>query len=177
MSMARIQNREKTAQLVMTALFAALSCTATAALVIPLPSGGYLNLGDAVILLGAYLLGPVYGAAAGGIGAALADLMAGYAIYVPATLVIKGAVALVAALLCRPLRKTPWTFFLSGISAELLMVVGYWLYDGILLKSLAGAAINIPGNLLQAAVAVAAGTALAGTLRKIPGVRRQFPRL
>lgn len=163
--------------IVLTALFAALTAASTAALVIPLPSGGYLNAGDVVILLGAWLLGPLCGAAAGGVGAALADLMAGYAIYVPATLVIKSAVALAAALLYRATRKTPWGFVLSGIFAELLMVAGYWLYDGMLLKSLAGAAVNIPGNLLQAAVAIAAGASLATALKKIPAIRRQFPRL
>lgn len=58
----------QTRMLVMTALFAALGYVATRVLQVPSPSGGYLNLGDAVVLLGAYLLGPVYGAAAGGLG-------------------------------------------------------------------------------------------------------------
>ena len=52
--------------MVMTALFAALGYVATRILQIPTPSGGYVNLGDTVVILGAYLLGPVYGAVAGG---------------------------------------------------------------------------------------------------------------
>ena len=52
----------KTKKLVMAALFAAIACVATAVLVIPVPStGGYLNLGDAVVLFGAFALGPVAG--------------------------------------------------------------------------------------------------------------------
>ena len=51
------------------ALFAALSCAATLAIRIPSPTGGYMNLGDTVVLLGAYLLGGGFGAAAGGSGA------------------------------------------------------------------------------------------------------------
>ncbi len=61
------RNREQTAllRLVMAALLAAMTCVATMVLVVPSPTGGYMNLGDAVVLLGVFLLGPVYGAAAG----------------------------------------------------------------------------------------------------------------
>ena len=65
----------QTRALVMTGLFAALGCVATLVLQIPSPTGGYLNLGDTVVILGAYLLGPALGAAAGGVGPALADLL------------------------------------------------------------------------------------------------------
>ena len=47
--------------LVLTAVVAAMACAATLAVQIPSPTGGYLNLGDAVVLLGAYLLGPGWG--------------------------------------------------------------------------------------------------------------------
>ena len=43
--------------------------------------------------------GPWYGFAAGGIGSMLADIFLGYAHYAPGTLVIKGVMALVAALM------------------------------------------------------------------------------
>ena len=71
----------QTRALVMTGLFAALGCVATLVLQIPSPTGGYLNLGDTVVILGAYLLGPALGAAAGGVGPALADLLSGYTVY------------------------------------------------------------------------------------------------
>ena len=86
---ARADVQDRTRMLVQAGALAALGCAATMVLRIPSPTGGYLNLGDAVVLLGAYLLGPAWGALAGGIGPALADLLAGYAAYVPATLVIK----------------------------------------------------------------------------------------
>lgn len=54
-----------------------------------------------MVILGAYLLGPALGAAAGGVGPALADLLSGYTVYVPATLVIKAAMGLLAAMLYR----------------------------------------------------------------------------
>ncbi len=171
------ERKERTRMLVMTALFAALTAAATSALVIPLPSGGYLNFGDTVILLGAYLMGPLCGAAAGGIGAAMADLMAGYAMYVPGTLLVKAAMALTAGGLYQLLRRRNFALPISGALGEAVMVVGYWLYDGWLLNSLTGAAANIPGNLTQALAGLVASTALALSLKKIPSVRRKFPRL
>ncbi len=57
----------KTKKLVIAAVFAALVCVATFAVRIPAGlSGGYVNMGDAVVLLSGYLLGPVLGGLAGG---------------------------------------------------------------------------------------------------------------
>lgn len=73
-----------------------------------------MNLGDTVVLLGAYLLGGAYGATAGGIGPALADLISGYTAYVPATLVIKTLMALLAAAIYRASGKHPWSLVLRA---------------------------------------------------------------
>ena len=55
--------------LVMAALFAALSCVATSIIRIPTPgTGGYIHPGDAIVILSGVFLGPVYGLFAGGIG-------------------------------------------------------------------------------------------------------------
>lgn len=172
------RNREQAAllRLVMTALLAAMTCVATMVLVVPSPTGGYMNLGDAVVLQGAFLLGPVGGAAAGGIGAALADLLAGYALYVPATLVIKALMGAAAGLLWQAVRhRLPRLgLVLCGIAAEVIMVTGYWLYDGFLMRSLTGAAVGIPSNLVQAVFGIAAGTLLTAALRNTKAVGRLF---
>ena len=47
-----------TFKLVLTSLFAALTCVATMFLRIPSPLSGYLNLGDGFALMAAFLLGP-----------------------------------------------------------------------------------------------------------------------
>ncbi|MGN1083913.1 MAG: ECF transporter S component, partial [Lachnospiraceae bacterium] len=75
-------------KMVLTALFTALVCVATIIIQIPSPMQGYVNLGDCIILLSAWLLGPLYGFFAGGVGSALADLLTGYSHYAPGTLVI-----------------------------------------------------------------------------------------
>ncbi len=160
---------------VMTALFAALGYVATRVLMVPSPTGGYMNLGDAVVLLGAFLLGPVYGAIAGGVGPALADLLSGYPAWVPGTLVIKALMGLTAAVLYRGLGKKSWALVVCGAAAETIMVVGYWLYDGLfIVGSLAGSAAGIPSNLAQAAFGIAVSTLLALALRKNSYVRREF---
>ena len=69
------------------------------------------------------------GAAAGGIGPALADLLSGYAVYAPGTLVIKGAMGLLAAALYRRLGGRALGVALCAVPAEALMVAGYWLFD------------------------------------------------
>jgi len=169
------QNR--TRQLVMTALLAALACVATMVIRVPSPTGGYMNLGDAVVLLSAYLLGPWYGAVAAGVGSALADLLSGYPAYVPATLVIKAAMALLAGLLYRRLKGSAAGTALCGAAGEVPMLLGYWLYDAFLLGSFAGSAAGVPGNLVQAVFGAAASTLLVLSLRRSSYVRREFPRV
>ena len=180
----RTGGREHVRQLVMTGLFAALGCGATMVLQVPSPTGGYLNMGDAVVILGAWLLGPVYGAVAGGVGPALADLLSGYAMYVPATLAIKALMALTAALLYRGLGKRGRTLLPCALAAEVPMVLGYWLFDALLVSlsgggafglCLAGSAAGIPGNLVQAGFGAAAAVLLAAALGKNAYVRRAFP--
>lgn len=163
--------------IVITALLAALTCAATMVIRIPSPTGGYLNLGDTVVLLGAFLLGPWAGALAGGIGSAMADALSGYMVYVPATLVIKAVVALTAGLLHRLLKDRTGGMVFSALGGEIFMVAGYWLFDALLLHSWVGAAGGIPGNLVQAGFGVAVSVFLAAALRKSAFVRSRFPTL
>lgn len=95
--------KQKWEKLVFTSMFTALACIATMVIQIPSPMNGYLNLGDAVVLLGAWFLGPAYGAFAGGVGSMLADILSGYAYYAPGTLMIKGLMALAAAVVFQAL--------------------------------------------------------------------------
>ena len=173
------QVQERTRRLVLTGVFAALGCAATMALQIPSPTGGYMNLGDTVVLLGGYLLGPAWGALAGSIGPALADVLLGSAIYAPATLVIKAVMAVLAAACWQAFGRGrgPLGLAACGVVGELPMVLGYWLYDGMLMGSLTGAAADIPSNLVQAAFGIAASTLLAAALGRSAYVRREFPRL
>ncbi len=163
--------------IVTAALLAALTCAATMVIRIPSPTGGYLNLGDTVVLLGAFLLGPWTGALAGGIGSAMADALSGYVVYVPATLVIKAGVALTAGCLYRFLRDRTGGMVFAALGGEIPMIAGYWLFDALLLHSWGGAVAGVPGNLVQASFGVAVSVFLATALRKSGFVRSKFPTL
>lgn len=58
---------------------------------------GYMNLGDGVILIASYFIGPAAFSPAA-IGSALGDLIAGYPMYIAPTFIIKGLMGLVAAI-------------------------------------------------------------------------------
>ena len=122
---------------------------------IPLPSGyGYVNLGDAGVYLCALLLPGGLGALAAGVGAALADLILGWAMYAPVTLLIKGLTALLAGLALRRAKKAGLPL---SLLCCLLVPLGYFLYETILLTAPV-AAVNVLPNALQAAIGAALGT-------------------
>lgn len=73
----------------MSAVFAAAVAVATMAISIPVGLG-YLNFGEVVIYTAAFLFGGVVGGLAGGVGAAAADVILGFAMYAPITFVAKG---------------------------------------------------------------------------------------
>lgn len=143
---------------VFAALLAALVCAATMVITIPSPLGGFLNLGDGFVLLSGWLLGPLYGFAAGGIGSALADLFLGYPVYIPGTFVIKGLSALLASVLCaafcRMMKNKTLPPLLASLVAEAEMVAGYFAYAAIVRGKGLAAAASIPGNLAQGAAGI-----------------------
>lgn len=161
-------------KLVLAAIFAALVFVATNIIHIPIPAtNGYINLGDCVVLLGAFLLGPLYGAAAGGIGSALADILSGYGVYAPGTFVIKAAVAVVAGLLMRALSdKGKAAPVLAGIGGEILMILGYFGYESVILGYGLAAAGSIAGNGIQAAAGVILSSVLCVAVTKVPAVKK-----
>ena len=141
----------KVKKLVLAALFAALAYCATLIIHIPSPIGGYLNLGDCIVLLAGWLLGPAYGAAAAGLGSALADLTLGYTSYIPGTFVIKALMAVVAYYAAKAVPgKSVVKSVVSGVLAEVVMVGGYFCFEATILGNGLGAAVGIASNLMQA---------------------------
>ncbi len=163
-------------KIVMSALFAALTCAASLVIRIPTPgAAGYIHPGDALVILSGVLLGPAYGMAAAGIGSALADLLGGYVIYVPASFVIKGLAAAAAGALYQRIGHTKRTRYaavsLGGLSDIVLVAVGYFLFEFFLYGT--GAALaDIPLNLLQGATGLLLSLALYPVLSSIPEVRQ-----
>lgn len=162
---------EKTLKLTYTAMLTAMVCVATMLIRIP-TMVGYTNLGDGFILLSAFLFGPFYGAVAGGIGSMLADILSGYAFYAPATLVIKGLIAVIAALLWKAMSKRGgdkvWKKILASLIAELWMAAGYWTFETLFLGEAKAALASVPNNIAQGLVGVVLGMVLYYALSKLP---------
>lgn len=170
--------KETIRKLVLSAMFAALCCVATLVVQIPIATG-YLNVGEGMCLLSGLVLGPWYGMAAAGLGSGLADLLAGYGIYVPATLVIKALVALTAAQCFRLIRangklREPAGMLLVQLPAEVVMVIGYYAFETVLLQEPAAAAASVPNNLLQATIGIVLAAGLYLALSRVPEVRKQL---
>ena len=126
------KRNETIRMLVLSAMFAALCCVTTMLVRFPTVAG-YTNIGEGMCLLAGLVLGPWYGFFAAGIGSGLADLLAGYAHYVPGTFIIKGLVALVAALLlptgrfCMRLFSTEPAVIESGFAYLARILPFYWM--------------------------------------------------
>lgn len=159
----------KTKRIVMTALMASLVCVATMLIKIPTPMKGYVNIGDCIVLLCGWLLPPWYGFVAAGLGSALADLFSGYIAYAPATLVIKGTMALVVficfKLMSKRLGKLP-SQITGGAMAEIFMILGYFVFEGFL-YGFAPSAVNIPANGVQGIVGLVVGIALIKIMERL----------
>lgn len=166
-------------RLVMAALFAALTTVMTMVIQVPSPMQGYVNLGDCAVLLSAWVLGPLYGGAAAGIGSMLADILLSYAHYAPGTLIIKFAMGAVAGLIFWAMRgehdsRTLAAQAVSGVVAEIIMVFGYFVYASLLLGKGLAAATSIPGNVVQGLFGLIAAIAVYLVLERSRALERVF---
>ena len=160
--------KNATQKIVISSLFAALICVATMLIKIPSPLKGYINLGDGIVLLASWILPLPYGLIAAGLGSALADLFSGYVVYAPATFIIKALMAVVAyscyALFVKKAKSTVSRVF-SGILSEFVMILGYFLFEGVL-YGFVPSLVNIPANAVQAVAGIIIGVILITVFEK-----------
>lgn len=172
-----------TKQLTTIAMFVALVTVATVVIAIPAPAGGFLNVGDTVVLIAAACLGPIGGMVAGGLGSCIADLILGYGMYAPFTLVIKGLEGLVCGglilLYDRTLGKRFKNYIAQVIAGVISMIIAaltmsslYCIADGIL-YGWGAAIVNAPVNLLQGAIGIVAGSIIVYALN-LPKLAKRF---
>ncbi len=135
-------------KMVMTAMFTAMIFALTRFVQIPVASG-YVHLGDALIYIVASVLGGPWAFFAAAVGEAMADLTSGFAVYAPATLIIKLFIALPFVIVSKKSEKilTPLTALFTILSGA-ITVFGYFVSDLIIDK--AYAVVDIPGNVIQA---------------------------
>lgn len=157
--------KTNTRKIVFAALFAAIICVITAFVKVPMPLVGYVNLGDAVVICAGTLLGPI-GAVSALVGSALADVIVGYAMYAPATAVIKCVMALLVWLFVKSNKNINMIICaISGVVAEIVMVLGYFLYETIIYGK-ETALVSVPYNLLQGGLSLVAAVVIMIVLKR-----------
>lgn len=128
---------------------------------------GYINLGDGVILIASYFIGPA-AFFPGAIGSALSDLIAGYPMYIAPTFFIKGLMGLVAALIMTKAHGKKAGGFvirlIACVAAELIMVAGYFVFEALYYE-VAAAVGSVLFNLFQAGIAIVLAIPLTYAIR------------
>ena len=163
---------KKIKSMVMAAVMAALTYVATTVIKIPAPTGGYVHIGDGLVLLCGWILGPWWGGAAAGIGSMLVDLLGGYMSFVPGTLIIKFLDAMAAALIVKALGRKTYSYVVGGLAGEAIMVAGYFVYEALALQLGMGAAAGVLANVGQGAVGLVIALVLMALLKlHITGLR------
>ena len=140
-----------TREIALSAILAALVCASTLLIQVPIPATqGFFNVGDAMVMVAALTFGPIVGFFAGGFGSALADLIGGWYVWVPFTLVIKGLEGFLAGsiVVLDEGNSGVRTKIVAWIVAGSEMVVGYFLVQ-YYMYGLGAALIELPFNIIQ----------------------------
>lgn len=178
----------KAIELTQMALMTAIICVATMSIKIPTVMGiGYDHLGDSMIFFAAILFGRKKGSITSAIGMSLADLLSGYAYYVPFTFVIKGIMALIATTIAyrgnyegKNMINNIFAFVVAGA----WMVFGYFVAKIILVKfvlfkvdtyseALALGLASIPNNIGQVTVGILIAVPLIKLLQGKLNIKRK----
>lgn len=161
---------QKIRRMAVSGLFAALIYVFTAYLHIP-TGAGYTHAGDGLIYLAACILPTPYAVAAGAIGGALADGLTGFLVWMPATIIIKSVTALFFS--NKGEKILTLRNILGIIPSLILCVVGYSLYEGIVMaKGFSAAAViaafgQTPAYCIQVAASSVLYIAVALALDKV----------
>ncbi|MCI8669084.1 MAG: ECF transporter S component [Lachnospiraceae bacterium] len=163
-----IQKKINTKTLALAAVFTALTYVFTAFINIRLPitaNGGLIHLGNIPLFIGAITFGSSVGAISGGIGMALFDLLSGWTVWAPFTLVI---VALMGYTMGKIMGRSysMSRIIIAIISAGIIKIAGYYIAEVILYGNFATPLTSIPGNILQISAAAVIVIPIAPLLKK-----------
>jgi len=166
------------------AIFAALTCVLTMTINIPVPAtGGYINIGDFIVMLTGLMFGPIIGGLAGGIGSCFADIFLGWPLYALPTLIIKGLEGFVVGIISNPNKESIRIHLrdiIAVIIGGLIMVSGYFIVEAFILNyGVINASIEVPGNLFQFIFGAVASILLVIAIRKniVAGLPQVFDKI
>ena len=139
-------NKKNLKNMCFAGIMTALVFVITAYLHIPTVNG-YIHVGDGFIYLAASLLPWQYAVAVGAGGALLADCLTGFAIWAPASVIIKALTALTFTSSGDKILKL--RNYLALIISAVLCAGGYYLYEALIYNSFVSPLVGIPASLTQ----------------------------
>lgn len=168
-----MKKKNSVLNIAMTAVFAALIALMTSQIKVYVGTNdGYIHFGDSMIYLASCVLPLPYAMLSAAVGGAIADLLAGAAVWAPATAIIKAINVLPFALVYTlKLTKKP-NKILSGATAAmpivsgLVTIVGYFVAEGIM-YSFESAIAGLPLCWIQPLGSAAVFYILAAALDKL----------
>ncbi|HEY5525825.1 MAG TPA: ECF transporter S component [Clostridium sp.] len=169
MELSKDRSKSKVRDMVETALLISLVFVATAFINIKLPilsSGGLVHLGTGMLFISAIVFGKKKAAIAGAVGMAIFDLTGAWALWAPFTFVVRGAMGYVMGAIAYSNNKKGNSIMLNILGIVVsgaVMIVGYYITEGIIYGNWLTPVASIPGNLTQIVV----GSLLALPIAKI----------
>ncbi len=165
---------QKTFDLIITSVLAALIFLATFFINIKLPisiNGGLVHLGTAMLFIASILFGPKKGALAGAIGMGLFDIVGGWLLWAPITIVARGLQGFIVG-------KISWAKGRKGSSLALnitatiismpFMIAVYYFGEVILYGNWITPLTSIPGDILQNVLGIIIAVPVCVALKKVP---------
>ena len=143
-------------QIALYGLFIALVYIATRWINIPGPTaGGLFHLGNVMAFTIAIVFGKKAGAISGAVGMALFDLTSGFAVWAPATFIIRFAMGYIIGYFSSENKsKLTSKIIISMIIATIIMLVGYYFAEVLILGSWVAPLQSLWGNFTQCIVGV-----------------------
>ncbi|MEB2300421.1 ECF transporter S component [Lysinibacillus xylanilyticus] len=173
------KSRTKTFDLVITSILAALVFVATMFINFRLPfgQGGLIHLGTSMLLITSILFGPKKGALAGAIGMGLFDIVGGWLIWAPTTIISRALQGAIVG-------KIAWSKghrgddirlnILAAVVAMPVMMGVYYIGQAIMFKSWVAPMASIPGDLIQNVVGLIIAIPVCIVMKKTPYFKKNF---
>ena len=155
MGNSNVSQKYSTKRIVRLGLFIAINMAAT---YIHIPIGpGMLHLGTTTLFITALILNPIDSAIAAGGGMFLFDLLGGYLMYAPFTLVIKGIMAFIVAKIVQSKDfngENMMVNFIAYVVGGIISLGGYYLTNVYFTGNFIAPLAKIPGSLLTTSIGI-----------------------
>ncbi|MCP1490433.1 putative membrane protein [Peribacillus frigoritolerans] len=168
------RSSQKTMDLIITAMLIALVFLSTFFLNIKLPiaaNGGLVHLGTAMLFIASILFGPKKAALAGAIGMGLFDIVGGWTLWAPITIVARGLQGYLVGKIALSKGRNGTSIAFNVIATIVsipFMIAVYYIGEGILYGNWIAPLASIPGDLVQNILGIIVAVPVCVALKKVP---------